>query len=94
MTAPPRCLLIVPSALGELYSRLVAAFADDPQVFVLRDRRDGEGSLDAVGMFAVGGGDLDAALRHSVAEKLRSLGVQLTAEPALPSPRRHPGRRP
>lgn len=73
MNAPPRCLVIVPNTTPKLYSLLVAAFADDPRVFVLRDRRGGERPLDSVGVFAVGGGEVDAALRQSVEAKLRSL---------------------
>lgn len=75
MKPPHRCLVIAPNTIPELYSQLVTAFADDPQVFVLRDRRGGEGALGSVGVFAVGGGELDAALGRSVEEKLRSLGV-------------------
>jgi hypothetical protein len=75
MKAPHRCLVIVPSTTPERYAQLVTAFADDPRVFVLRDRRGGERPLDSVGVFAVGGGDVDPALRRSVEEKLRSLGA-------------------
>jgi len=75
MKPPHRCFVIVPSTTPELYSRLATAFADDPQVFVLRDRRGGQRALGSVGVFAVGGGDLDPALRRSVEEKLRSLGA-------------------
>jgi len=70
-----RCFVIVPSAMSELYERLVTAFTDDPQVFVLRDRRKGDRALDAVGVFAVGGGELDPILRQSVEATLRGLGV-------------------
>ena len=51
------------------------AFTDNPQVFVLRDRRKGDRALDAVGVFAVGWGDLDPILRRSVEATLRGLGV-------------------
>jgi hypothetical protein len=74
MKMPHRCFVIVPSTMSELYSQLVTAFADEPQVFVLRDRRKGDRSLEAIGVFAVGGGDLDPALRRSVEAKLRGLG--------------------
>jgi hypothetical protein len=75
MKTQPRCFVIVPTAMSELHARLVTAFTDEPQVFVLRDRRKGERALDAVGVFAVGGGDLDPALRRSVEARLRGLGV-------------------
>lgn len=75
MNVPHRCFVIVPSSTPELYTQLVAAFADDPQVFVLRDRRGGRRALEAVGVFAVGGGELDPALRQGVEERLRRLGV-------------------
>jgi hypothetical protein len=61
----------------ELHAKLVAAFVDDPQVFVLRDRRTDDGrALRTVGVFAVGGGELDPALRTALEEKLRRLGVR------------------
>jgi hypothetical protein len=75
MKTPHRCFVIVPSTMAELYPRLVTAFTDEPQVFVLRDRRKGERALDAVGVFAVGGGELDPILRQSVEATLRGLGV-------------------
>jgi hypothetical protein len=75
MKAPHRCFVIVPNSVPELYGQLVTAFVDDPQVFVLRDRRGGERAIGAVGVFAVGGGELDAALRRFVEDKLRTLGV-------------------
>jgi hypothetical protein len=75
MSTPHRCLVIVPGAVSELHARLVAAFADDPRVFVLQDRRTGVGALRAVGVFAVGGGELEPALRTAVEEKLRLLGI-------------------
>jgi len=75
MKTQPRCFVIVPSTMSELYPRLVTAFNNEPQVFVLRDRRKGDRALDAVGVFAVGGGDLDPILRQSVEAKLRGLGV-------------------
>ena len=75
MSAPHRCLVVVPAALPELHARLVAAFADDSRVFVLQDRRTGAAALRSVGVFAVGGGTLDPALRVAVEEKLRLLGV-------------------
>jgi hypothetical protein len=83
-----RCFVIVPSKMSDLYAQLVSAFADEPQVFVLRDRRKGprrpldlrlqrlesQTSLEALGVFAVGGGELDPEFRRSVEAKLRSLG--------------------
>jgi hypothetical protein len=77
MKTPHRCFVIVPSAMSELHTQLVAAFADEPQVFVLRDRRKGDRALHVVGVFAVGGGELDPALRRSVEARLRTLGVPL-----------------
>jgi hypothetical protein len=74
MKMPHRCFVIVPSSQSDLYDQLVTAFADEPQVFVLRDRRKGDRSLVAIGVFAVGGGDLDPKLRRSVEAKLHSLG--------------------
>jgi hypothetical protein len=75
MKTEPRCFVVVPSTMTELHARLVTAFTDEPQVFVLRDRRKGERAISDVGVFAVGGGDLDPALRRSVEAKLRALGV-------------------
>jgi hypothetical protein len=75
MSTPQRCLIIVPNTVPQLYTQLVAAFAADPRVFVLRDRRVDDRSVSAVGVFAVGGGELDPALRSVVEEKLRGLGV-------------------
>jgi hypothetical protein len=75
MNIEPRCFVIVPSAMVELHARLVTAFVDEPQVFVLRDRRRGDRALSEVGVFAVGGGELDPELRRSVEGKLRTLGV-------------------
>ena len=74
MKMPHRCFVIVPSRMSDLYAQLVTAFADEPQVFVLRDRRKGDRSLEAIGVLAVGGGDLDPVLRRSVEAKLRGLG--------------------
>ena len=76
MTTSPRCFVIVTSTMLELHAKLVAAFVDDPQVFVLRDRRSDDGALRSVGLFAVGGGELDPALRTALEEKLRRLGVR------------------
>jgi len=75
MKTEPRCFVVVPTAMAELHARLVTAFADEPQVFVLRDRRKGDRALSDVGVFAVGGGELDPALRRAVEAKLRGLGV-------------------
>jgi hypothetical protein len=76
MSVPARCFVIVPSTMVELHAQLVAAFVDDPQVFVLRDRRTDDRSLRSVGVFAVGGGELDPALRTAIEDKLRRLGVR------------------
>ena len=75
MKTPHRCFVIVPSTMPDLHSQLVTAFADEPLVFVLRDRRKDDRALGAVGVFAVGGGELDPALRRSVEARLRGLGV-------------------
>ena len=75
MKTPHRCFVVVPSSMAELHARLVTAFTDEPQVFVLRDRRKGDRAIDAVGVFAVGGGELDPILRRSVEATLRDLGV-------------------
>jgi hypothetical protein len=75
MKTEPRCFVVVPSAMTELHARLVTAFTDEPQVFVLLDRRKGARAISDVGVFAVGGGELDPALRRSVESKLRGLGV-------------------
>jgi hypothetical protein len=76
MSTPQRCLVIVPNTIPELYTQLVEAFASDPRVFVLRDRRVDDRGATAVGVFAVGGGELDPALRSLVEAKLRGLGVR------------------
>jgi hypothetical protein len=70
-----QCFVIVPSTMPELHARLVEAFAEDPRVFVSRDRRTGDRALSSVGVFAVGGGDLDPELRRAVEDKLRQLGA-------------------
>lgn len=72
---PHRCFVIVPTSTPELYDQLVTVFADEPRVFVLRDRRGGARSIDSVGVFAVGGGDVEAALRRSVEDRLRGVGA-------------------
>jgi hypothetical protein len=71
-----RCLVIVPADTPELYARLVNAFLNNPRVFVSRDRRLGERALRAVEIFAVGGGELDPALRRAVETELRRLGAR------------------
>jgi hypothetical protein len=76
MSTPQRCFVIVPNGSPAVYSQLVAAFANDPRVFVLRDRRLDAGALRAVGIFAVGGGELDPTLRAAVEDKLRQLGIR------------------
>ena len=75
MKTEPRCFVVVPTTMSELHARLVTAFTDEPQVFVLLDRRKTDRALREVGVFAVGGGDLDPALRRSVEATLRGLGV-------------------
>ena len=72
---PQRCLVIVPADAPEVYVRLVSAFVDNPRVFVSRDRRLGERALRTVEIFAVGGGELDPALKATVENELRRLGV-------------------
>jgi hypothetical protein len=76
MTAPQRCLVIVPADTLDLYARLVTAFVENPQVFVLRDRRRESRALQSVEVFAVGGGELEPALRHAVEDQLRRLGAR------------------
>ena len=76
MAAGQRCLVIVPADALELYSRLVAAFIGEPRVFVLRDRRIEARALRSVEVFAVGGGELDPALRSVVEEELRRVDAR------------------
>ncbi|HEY2992055.1 MAG TPA: hypothetical protein VGM22_04530 [Methylomirabilota bacterium] len=76
MSNVQRCLVIVPADAPELYARLVAAFIDNPRVFVSRDRRTGERALRKVEIFAVGGGELDPALHGSIEAELRRLGAR------------------
>ena len=76
MSTGARCLVIVPAEQPEVYTKLVSAFANNPQVFVSRDRRLGERALRSVEVFAVGGGRLDPALRRVVEDELRRLGVE------------------
>jgi hypothetical protein len=76
MASPQRCLVVVPADAVELYTRLVAAFVDNPRVFVLRDRRVDARALRTVEVFAVGGGDLDPALRTTVEDALRRAGAR------------------
>jgi hypothetical protein len=73
---PQRCLVIVPADDPELYARLVAAFVRNPQVFISRDRRVGDRALRSVEVFAVGGGDLETALRTTIENELRRLGAR------------------
>jgi hypothetical protein len=75
MSTGPRCFVIVPNTTPDLHTRLASAFADDARVFVLRDRRTDDKAITKVGIFAVGGGALDPALRRAVEDKLRALGV-------------------
>jgi hypothetical protein len=76
MSNVQRCLVIVPADAPELYARLVAAFVDNPRVFVSRDRRLGERALRRVEIFAVGGGELDPGLRAGIEAELRRLGAR------------------
>jgi hypothetical protein len=76
MAPAQRCLVIVPADAMELYSRLVAAFLENPRVFVLRDRRIDDRALRSVEVFAVGGGELDPALRREVEGELRRVGAR------------------
>lgn len=76
MTTPQRCLVIVPADEPDVYGRLVAAFLNNPRVFVSRDRRVGDRALRSVELFAVGGGELDPELRALVGDELRRLGVR------------------
>jgi hypothetical protein len=76
MAIAQRCLVIVPADALELYARLVAAFLGNPRVFVLRDRRLETRALCSVEVFAVGGGDLEPALRRVVEDELRRLGAR------------------
>ena len=80
MKMPHRCFVIVPSTMSDLYAQLVTAFADEPQVFVLRDRRKGDRSLEAIGVFAVGG-----ARRRVLAAALTRRPVRAARVSALPS---------
>jgi hypothetical protein len=71
-----RCLVIVPADAPDLYARLVTAFLNNPSVFVLRDRRLGGRALRSVEVFAVGGGEVEPALRGTVEQELRRLGAR------------------
>jgi hypothetical protein len=75
MAVGQRCLVVVPADASELHARLVAAFLNNPRVFVLRDRRGGDRVLPSVEVFAVGGGELDPDLRRLVEDELRGLGA-------------------
>jgi hypothetical protein len=77
MKPEARCFVVVPTTMSELHERLVTVFTDEPQVFVLRDRRKGARAIREVGVFAVGGGELDPALRQSVEATLRQAGVNV-----------------
>ena len=73
---PQRCLVIVPADAPDVYVRLVSAFVDNPRVFVSRDRRLGDRALRTVEIFAVGGGELEPALKTLIEGELRRLGVR------------------
>ena len=81
----------MPVTTLERHAQLVAAFAHDPRVFVLRDRRSGARALKAVRIFAVGGLEVDLALRGTVEHKLRDLVS--VSEPAVPRWRPRRGKR-
>lgn len=68
--------MIVPADQPDAYAKLVSAFANNPQVFVSRDRRLGDRALRSVEVFAVGGGRLDSTLRRVVEDELRRLGIE------------------
>jgi hypothetical protein len=76
MSTPQRCLVVVPADAVDLYAKLVTAFVDNPRVFVLRDRRIDARALRSPEVFAVGGGELDPALRATVEEALRRAGAR------------------
>ena len=76
MSNVQRCLVIVPADAPELYARLVSAFINNPRVFVSRDRRVGERALRRVEIFAVGGGDVEPALRAGIEAELQRLGAR------------------
>ena len=76
MAATQRCLVIVPADGLELYARLVAAFLENPRVFVLRDRRVDARALHSVEVFAVGGGEMEPALRRMVEDEVRRVGAR------------------
>jgi hypothetical protein len=73
---PRRCLVVVPADAHDLYARLVAAFHGNAQVFVLRDRRIDARALRSVEVFAVGGGEVEPALRRVVEDELRRAGAR------------------
>jgi hypothetical protein len=68
--------VVVPADAVDLYTKLVAAFVDNPRVFVLRDRRVDARALRAPEVFAVGGGELEPALRTTVEDALRRVGAR------------------
>jgi hypothetical protein len=76
MSVGQRCLVIVPADAPDLYAKLVTAFIKNAQVFVSRDRRTGNRALRKVEIFAVGGGELEAALRKTVEDELRRVGAR------------------
>jgi hypothetical protein len=76
MAVGQRCLVVVPADASELHARLVAAFLNNPRVFVLRDRRGDDRGLGSVEVYAVGGGELDPDLRRLVEDELRGLGAR------------------
>jgi hypothetical protein len=71
--AVTRCLVIVPHDQASLCARLTEHFAARADVTVRLDGRTGDGALDAVEVFAAGGGDLDPAVRADVEATIHRL---------------------
>ena len=71
MSAGAGCLIIVPQDQPELYQRLSAQFSQHASIKVRLDARGGDRASSEVELFAVGGGDLDPALRAYVEEQIR-----------------------
>ena len=77
MADAQQCLIIVPRQEPDLYARVREHFAADTRVFVRMDSRTGDRATRRMEIFAVGGGDLDPALRAHVDEQLRQLRASL-----------------
>jgi hypothetical protein len=73
MANAQQCLIIIPRQEADLYARVREHFAADTRVFVRMDSRSGDRSSRRMEIFAVGGGDLDPALRAFVNEQLKQL---------------------